>query len=559
MSTPYRSGDRGRPEEVEGDGGLIDDIAKQFTDPMAFYRELVQNALDAGTTEIRVAIAYLSADGVAEVRVRDEGCGMNREVLQDQLLVLFRSSKEGRSDAIGKFGIGFISVLAVSPEVVVVTTSEGKGESFRASLFPDRTWEIRAGGDAPAGTTVNLRVPLAPDQLDDFVRRSRDALRLWCRHSAAPIYFGATRDGEPLGDELRIDEPLSIEAPFSVSVRRGQTAIAVGLADHGQPRGEFYNRGLLLKSLVGAEVEDLTRGQRWSFAVQDPDLEHTLSREDVRRDTAFVRVVEEVRRVATETLPERAVQKLAELAAAPSTENRRSYTKVLFGLKRSGLRYALDAVTVPTIGHRGEQTTQTAGELRRVRQVVFADSDEALHRVMRRQETALIDPDACGAGAPMRRAWANFLTTDLRLSQLGRASQFTLIARRARGDVSPAEGTLLEHVVEALSGSPRAIRGAGLTRLFGGGAQRLAVRADLDEGHTVEPAEELGTWPRLRLRKPTILLNADHALWRAATTADPLRGAMVLARALLTSFGPASDRDEAALTEHTARVFGELR
>ena len=52
------------------------------------------------------------------VAVRDRGEGMTRDIIENQLLVLFRSTKEKDDTKIGKFGIGFASVLAPDPEVV---------------------------------------------------------------------------------------------------------------------------------------------------------------------------------------------------------------------------------------------------------------------------------------------------------------------------------------------------------------------------------------------------------------------------------------------------------
>ena len=37
---------------------IIDDVVNQFADPLAFFRELVQNAIDAGSGEIAVRVDY---------------------------------------------------------------------------------------------------------------------------------------------------------------------------------------------------------------------------------------------------------------------------------------------------------------------------------------------------------------------------------------------------------------------------------------------------------------------------------------------------------------------
>ncbi|MCZ7683399.1 MAG: ATP-binding protein [Sandaracinaceae bacterium] len=131
------------------------------------------------------------ARGTATVSVRDDGCGMGREILEEQLTVLFRSGKEGRRK-IGKFGVGFVSVLAVQPKLVAVKSSQGKGEQWTLHLHPDQTYELfRAEGGGASGTTVTLHVPMEKGALASFVegtsaRSSRGAGTSRCRSASWP-------------------------------------------------------------------------------------------------------------------------------------------------------------------------------------------------------------------------------------------------------------------------------------------------------------------------------------------------------------------------------------
>ena len=40
------------------DQGIVGDVIAQFADPLAFYRELVQNAIDAGSPSVEIRIGY---------------------------------------------------------------------------------------------------------------------------------------------------------------------------------------------------------------------------------------------------------------------------------------------------------------------------------------------------------------------------------------------------------------------------------------------------------------------------------------------------------------------
>ena len=111
----------------------LDELVNQFADPMSFLRELIQNAIDAGSEEIEVDVEFepgKDGDGVTIVRVDDFGEGMTREIVEKRLTRLFSSAKDGDMTKIGKFGIGFVSVFAIEPEAVCVDTAR-EGEAWR--------------------------------------------------------------------------------------------------------------------------------------------------------------------------------------------------------------------------------------------------------------------------------------------------------------------------------------------------------------------------------------------------------------------------------------------
>lgn len=91
MSGPYRGSDNAAPVDAPRDAGIVGDVTAQFADIYAFYRELIQNAIDAGTPRVDVELQYNRADQRMVVEVRDRGEGMTRDIVENQLLVLFRS------------------------------------------------------------------------------------------------------------------------------------------------------------------------------------------------------------------------------------------------------------------------------------------------------------------------------------------------------------------------------------------------------------------------------------------------------------------------------------
>jgi HSP90 family molecular chaperone len=105
------------------------DLCTQFTDHREYLRELVTNACDAGANKVWITLA--EAAGEFTVTVRDNGGGMHRQGVIDYL-TLYRSRKSGDPErAIGRHGIGKLSVAAIPDQTrFALTTSTGR-EAWR--------------------------------------------------------------------------------------------------------------------------------------------------------------------------------------------------------------------------------------------------------------------------------------------------------------------------------------------------------------------------------------------------------------------------------------------
>ncbi len=308
MSDPYRDGESREAAEAPRDGGIVGDVIAQFADPHAFYRELVQNSIDAGSPSVEVELVYEESDARMHVSVRDRGEGMTREIIENQLLVLFRSTKEKDSSKIGKFGVGFASVLSPNPEVVVVNSS-CEGKRLTLHLYRDLTYELfDAGRATQAGTTVELEIALERGAVDEFERASEAALRRWCRHASVPIEVSIRRG--PEHRELRIDTPLAI-GNTHVEVQRtfddGKLTIVAGLPIKPGPYLGFFNHGLMLHETTSDAIAKV------AVKVQDSRLGHTISRDDVRRDAAYRHALQQAKEVVSTTLANAVSERLREL------------------------------------------------------------------------------------------------------------------------------------------------------------------------------------------------------------------------------------------------------
>ena len=273
----------------------LDQLVSQFAQPLAFLRELVQNSLDASTELIEVEVDYDHEAECCFVRVRDTGVGMDRDIIDRKLTRLFASTKENDLTKIGKFGIGFVSIFAIKPPLVVLETGRD-GESWRLLFKPDRSFERRELKAPVEGTSVTVFVPKKRNELAQLQKECRDTVAFWCRHSDVEIQF----NGQP------INEPFDLpEAPLFHRHQVEGTEVVVApsakeIGFHG-----YYNRGLTLLEGEGSPLPHV------SFKLRSRYLEHTLSRDNIIFDEHYEKAMAEVKVAAYSDLPEAILEKLS--------------------------------------------------------------------------------------------------------------------------------------------------------------------------------------------------------------------------------------------------------
>ena len=71
-------------------GETLDSLVDQFADPYAFLRELIQNAIDAGSSQVWVSFEFRASKdgekGIFILHVDDTGEGMTQDWVPDHLL-----------------------------------------------------------------------------------------------------------------------------------------------------------------------------------------------------------------------------------------------------------------------------------------------------------------------------------------------------------------------------------------------------------------------------------------------------------------------------------------
>jgi hypothetical protein len=507
MSSPYRDSGGDRPSDAPRDEGIVGDVIAQFADINAFYRELVQNSIDAGSPSIEVELDYDREAQRMNVSVKDRGSGMTRDIVENQLLVLFRSTKEKDKTKIGKFGIGFASVLAPNPEVVKVHTVRDN-RKLALHLYRDLSYELFDAGPASQnGTTVTLELAMKQGDVKAFVDNSRRALKRWCRHATVEINFWETRPDGRVGE--RIDSPLDLdrsEASVRATTDDGQLTVVVGL---GIPSVGFYNHGLMLYETVDELVG------HFCAKIQDSRLGHTISRDDVRRDEHFERAVEFAREVAKTKLPAEAARKLKEHAEA------RALDEVELILRSCGLaKLELPEWHVPLVEPIGEAKTVDLSGMRKA--WVSRHSTPLTEDLARIGQPVILckDPDA----------YVDILDRAVGIPVRDVHSELTSIKPVERTDRDEA---LLATLVEILDKVYRDPGSVVLADLVGLHADRLAIAGQSDVAHVVDRDTAAKNPFALLGRRPLVLSIAHPLVQAARSHDDPKLAASHLARAVL--------------------------
>ena len=185
-----------------------------YTHKEIFLRELISNASDAldklyyrSLTDAAVTMKkedyeiFLAADKEARtLTVRDNGCGMTKEELENNLGTIaksgsfdFKQAEDAKEkvDIIGQFGVGFYSAFMVADQITVRSRAFGAEEAWEWKSEGADGYTVEPCGKAEVGTEIILH--LLPDSEEEkygeFLEeyRIRDLVRKYSDYIRYPI------------------------------------------------------------------------------------------------------------------------------------------------------------------------------------------------------------------------------------------------------------------------------------------------------------------------------------------------------------------------------------
>lgn len=573
----------------------LENLVNQFARPLECLRELVQNAIDAGSPRVTVTVGFVppaapGAPGELSIAVADTGEGMDEATIDDRLTRIFASGKEDDLTKIGRFGIGFTSIFAIQPTLVQVRTGR-LGAGWELVFHPDRSFDKLRLDRPQRGTTVTLFKRIPPEDRARWVEECRAVLAFWCAHSTVPIWFvDATLpraapapapapapalagpeagDAEPAGlvdfgafaafgdpalagaapaaDADRpgvcLSAPLGLDAPLVHCRREGGVEAWVGFGR--PPRFGWYNGGLTLLSTratdcLGPRADRLAH---LCIKVKSDRLEHTLTRDNIVQDAHWKDVLGVIARAA-DALATRALALLGGDGLDPAeVDGLLGYLAAELaagGLSRRRLRRDLrlparDGSLHPFIALEGARARDGAW--------LLAGADPALDEVLASRGRTLLRP---GEGLrALLGAWEG---------EEDRVRASDSLWRRpvplAAEDHRPVEQRVLGLVATLLGGCGLALQPT-LGQLGGG---RLAWVGTEDDGLLrISGAVDPGFWDGLRARlgrQERLWIDQEHPLWAgwcALAPTAPALAAFAVCQVILADCGLAGGGRTAAL------------
>jgi len=233
-------------------------IYAQAASRAAPLRELIQNALDASARGARIDVRSAGAgaigEGDVEISISDSGRGMSGVELLEDLLVPFRTRKEGDPEAIGEHGIGFLGALEIAPRLEVMTSTGAEAHRLRIRPVGQRpphadfAWTL-APIDPPSISAKGTTVRLTLERPVDRAALTAEILSVagFVDPARARIHVNGV-----LVNEARLRLRRVACVPIGVGGALGDLELFAGRGEGVPPRVLLTQRGLLVSDRIDA-------------------------------------------------------------------------------------------------------------------------------------------------------------------------------------------------------------------------------------------------------------------------------------------------------------------
>ncbi len=282
---------------------LKQNMHTQFSDPFEFAREYVVNSYDAMATAC--FISGRETEDTVTITIRDNGRGMDYQRIQDYFQI-FRSRKDNTEiKAIGRFGVGKMSVAAVPGLLRFAGTTSTGEECWRFetdTLIEDRPVTIERIEPVPeTGTKFEITFKKTAS-LTELLTKIHDILYKFVRHLDINIYFDlpeVDKEHNPVRKKLSrgnwLFNPENLGKAYHIFLQGIPVEIIMGL---GNLEHEIYQNQVYVTSkynLVSFGLKETIIIPHLKIRVNSDVFELTFGRHCLSNETVLNELSREIR------------------------------------------------------------------------------------------------------------------------------------------------------------------------------------------------------------------------------------------------------------------------
>ena len=192
-----------------------------------YYRSLTDKNLNVDRSKLEIKIELDKEK--REIRIKDNGCGMAEQELENNLGTIaqsgslaFKEANEKKDDIsiIGQFGVGFYSAFMVSDKVTVESKSVDEEQAHKWESTGAEGYTIEPSDKQDIGTTITLHIKEDNDDekysnyLEDY--KIQELIRKYSDYIRYPIKMDVERKEKKEGTENEFETKVETETMNSM-------------------------------------------------------------------------------------------------------------------------------------------------------------------------------------------------------------------------------------------------------------------------------------------------------------------------------------------------------
>ena len=192
-----------------------------------YYRSLTDKNLNVDRSKLEIKIELDKEK--REIRIKDNGCGMTEQELENNLGTIaqsgslaFKEANEKKDDIsiIGQFGVGFYSAFMVSDKVTVESKSVDEEQAYKWESTGAEGYTIEPCNKQDIGTTITLHIKEDNDDekysnyLEDY--KIQELIRKYSDYIRYPIKMDVERKEKKEGTENEFETKVETETMNSM-------------------------------------------------------------------------------------------------------------------------------------------------------------------------------------------------------------------------------------------------------------------------------------------------------------------------------------------------------